>query len=232
MRTSRRRFFAAGATLGLTGLTARVPRALAADRKEADENAEVSPAEDLMREHGLLRRLLLVYGEVIRRLDANENLPPKVSADAAGIVRSFIEDYHEKLEEDYLFPRFKKAGKLADLVDVLLEQHQSGRRLTDVTLRLSDARATRSPADRRALAESLRPYVRMFNPHAAREDTVLFPAFHEILSAHEYDALGEDFEKREHELFGKDGFEGIVERVAGIEKVLGIFDLSQFTAHT
>ena len=191
---------------------------------------EISPTEDLMREHGVLKRILLVYSEAVHRLDAGVDLPPKSVAAAAGIIRSFIEDYHGKLEEDYLFPRFKKAGKLVDLVDVLLQQHRAGRQLTDVTLRLSTAQALKSPDDRRALADSMRQFVRMFNPHEAREDTVLFPEFRGIVSANEYDALGEDFEHREHELFGKDGFAEIVGRVAAIEKTLGIHDLAQFTA--
>jgi hypothetical protein len=41
--------------------------------------------------------------------------------------------------------------------------------------------------------------------------------------------LGEDFEKKEHELFGQDGFESVVEKVADLEKKLGIYDLNQFT---
>lgn len=49
------------------------------------------------------------------------------------------------------------------------------------------------------------------------------------LSGHEYDSLGEDFEKKEHELFGEDGFEKMVDEVAGIEKKLGICDLAHFT---
>ncbi len=182
-----------------------------------------------MREHGVLKRIMLIYGEAVRRMDAREDLPPKSLADAAGIIRSFIEDYHSKLEEDFIFPRFKKANKLVDLVDVLQGQHEAGRRLTDVTLRLATAQALKSSEDRRALAQSLRLFVRMYSPHEAREDTVLFPAFRQIVKPKEYDALGDDFEKREHELFGKDGFEGIVGRVAAIEKSLGIFDLSQFT---
>ena len=72
-----------------------------------------------MREHGVLKRVLLIYGEAIRRIDANADLPPDTVADSAKIIRSFIEDYHEKLEENFLFPRFRKAGKLVDLVDVL-----------------------------------------------------------------------------------------------------------------
>jgi hypothetical protein len=32
-------------------------------------------------------------------------------------------------------------------------------------------------------------------------------------------------------LFGEDGFEQMVDRVASIEKALGIYDLAQFTPH-
>src|SRR5262245_29935347 len=64
--------------------------------KEGDEEEEISPSEDLMREHGLLDRVLLVYEEGLRRLDAREDVPPSAFVGGAGIVRRFIEDYHEK----------------------------------------------------------------------------------------------------------------------------------------
>jgi hypothetical protein len=69
----------------------------------------------------------------------------------------------------------------------------------------------------------------MYEPHEAREDTVLFPALHELVTPHEFGALGEDFEKKEHQLFGEDGFERMIDTVASIEKRLGIYDLGQFT---
>jgi hemerythrin-like domain-containing protein len=162
-------------------------------------------------------------------MDADEELPPEPLQESAKIIRSFVEDYHEKLEEDYLFPRFKKANKLVDLVDVLLQQHQGGRRLTDITMQFATNQALKNPEDRRKLAESMRQFIRMYSPHEAREDTVLFPAFRGIVSAHEFDSLGEDFEKKEDELFGEDGFEKVVDKVGGIEKQLGIYDLAQFT---
>ncbi len=190
---------------------------------------EVSPAEDLMREHGVLKRILLIDGEFIRRLQANEDVPLPALKDSTAIIGSFIQDYHEKLEENYLFPRFARAKKMVDLVNVLFKQHMVGRGLTATTVRLSTAEALRRPEDRAALADSLRQLIRMYDPHAAREDTVLFPAFRGIVSQNEYDALGEDFEHKEHELFGEDGFHGVVERVAAIEKSLGIHDLAQFT---
>ena len=136
------------------------------------------------------------------------------------------EDYHEKLEEEFLFPRFRRARKEVELVDVLQAQHLAGRRLTDVTLRATKAGSLKSADEKDALAGSLTSFVRMYEPHEAREDTILFPAFRKIVSSHEWDALGEDFEKREHQLFGSDGFERMVDRVAGIERKLGIYDLT------
>ena len=64
----------------------------------------------------------------------------------------------------------------------------------------------------------------MYRPHEAREDTVLFPAFRGIVSAHEFDALGEEFEKKEDQLFGDEGFFKVVGQVAELEKKLGIFE--------
>lgn len=69
----------------------------------------------------------------------------------------------------------------------------------------------------------------MYRPHEAREDTVVFSEFKTTLTQKEYDKLGEEFEDKEHELFGKEGFEGVLVQIADIEKSLGIYDLSKFT---
>ena len=228
--TTRRDLFGRTAAAGAAALAAGfVPPG---KKAKTPNEEDVSPAEDLMREHGVLKRVLLVYGEAIRRLDAGQDLPPEPLADAAKVIRSFIEDYHEKLEEDFLFPRFRKAGRLVELVDVLAAQHQAGRRLTETTVRLASSASLNDTAKRRELADSMAGFIRMYSPHEAREDTVLFPAFRKIVSANEYDSLGDDFEKKEHELFGADGFEKMVDRVAGIEKTLGIYDVAQFTPKT
>lgn len=197
--------------------------------KPGEGEEEVSPSEDLMREHGLLNRVLLLYDDGLRKLEAQKQPDTSVLSGGADIIRRFIEEYHEKLEEDYLFPRFEKANKLTDLVRVLRQQHQAGRRLTAQILQLSSSKASHEASGRQQLAESLRLFIRMYRPHEAREDTVLFPALHQIISRNEWDSLGEDFEKKEHQLFGKEGFEGMVEKVAGLEKAAGLYELAQFT---
>jgi hemerythrin-like domain-containing protein len=193
-----------------------------AGTKEAEKKDDVSPSEDLMREHGLLNRVLLVYEEAARRVEAHEDAQLDALARAAGIVKRFVEGYHEKLEEEHIFPRFEKAGKLLDLVKVLREQHAAGSRLTDEVLRLAKPGAD-------GLVRPLRLFVRMYRPHESREDTVLFPAFRELVTSKEWDTLGDQFEDKEHALFGDRGFENMVDEVAAIEKTFGIDDLSKFT---
>jgi hypothetical protein len=111
----------------------------------------------------------------------------------------------------------------------LQTQHDAGRRVTDSLLRLATQTAFKDDDGRRQLAQALRQYIRMYLPHESREDTVLFPAFRKLVSGNEYDALGEEFEKKEHQLFGERGFQEIVDKVAGIERQLGIYDLAQLT---
>jgi hemerythrin-like domain-containing protein len=221
-RTVLRRAAGAGLALAFGG----APRAAAAKPKGAAP--EVSPTEDLMREHGILRRLLLVYGEAIRRLETREELAPETVARSAEIIRTFIEDYHERDEENYIFPRFVKAGKMVDLVNTLLLQHQAGRKLTVEILRLSTTAGLGRPADRQRLGESMRLFIRMYEPHAAREDTVLFPAFRELVGPKELDRLQDVFEDKEKALPGG-GFETVVVEVAKIEQTIGFLDLARFT---
>jgi hemerythrin-like domain-containing protein len=229
-KTVRRDFLAGtvGAGVVLLGAAARAEgRQGSSSRK--DDAAAIAPPEDLMREHGVLNRILLLYEEGIRRLDERRPLPIETVASAADTVRRFIEQYHEKLEEDHLFPRFEKAGKLVDLVSTLRRQHQVGRRLTETVLAQANTTGIQSASGRHKLTEALRLFTRMYRPHEAREDTVLFPALRAIVPPKELDALGEQFEDKEHELFGKAGFEGVVSQVAQLEQTLGIYDLAQFT---
>jgi hemerythrin-like domain-containing protein len=217
----------------LVGLTALGNRAFAAHNSslfgQQSEDEKVSPSEDLMREHGVLKRVLLIYDEIADRLKNGKDFPPETLSRSADIIRNFIEDYHEKLEEHYLFPRFEKAGKLVDLVRVLRVQHERGRVLTDLIKGSASLRDIKDRTKRQRLRRNIDLFIRMYNPHEAREDTVLFPAFRTLVSSNEYDALGEEFEDEEHKLFGEDGFEKMVETVTGLEKSIDIYDLGKFT---
>jgi hemerythrin superfamily protein len=70
----------------------------------------------------------------------------------------------------------------------------------------------------------------MYENHAAREDTIVFPAWKDALSEHQLDHMGEEFEEIERRQFGKDGFEDAVAQIGQIEEALGFADLAQFNA--
>ena len=225
---SRRHFIRkSGALLGAAAMLG--PARLLAAEKTEMATAEVTPTEDLMQEHGVLRRLLLLYDAMGSRLSQGGEVPLEVLREATGVIRRFVEDYHEKDEEEYLFTRFEKAGKLVELVKVLYQQHQAGRKLTTALQGLLSPDRWGKAPERQQAAVYLQAFSRMYRPHAAREDTVLYPAFRSVISPKEFLDLGEDFEAKEEKLFGKDGFEKVVAQVADLEKRLGVYDLSQFT---
>lgn len=197
--------------------------------ESADEEVAVTPPEDLMREHGVLKRVLLIYREGIRRLQIGDQAPTQALNASAQIIRSFIEDYHEHLEEQYVFPKLEQAGKLTDITTVLRTQHQRGRTVTDRVLSATARSGVSDPPARQALIHDMSAFIGMYEPHEAREDTVVFPALRDVVPIQEFRDLAEIFEDEEHRRFGPTGFQGVVDKVADIEKSLGIYDLSQFT---
>ncbi|MET9069525.1 hemerythrin domain-containing protein [Streptosporangium sandarakinum] len=182
-----------------------------------------------MREHGVLKRVLLVYREGMRRIGRGEPVPSWELHEGARVIREFIERYHEENEEKYVFPRLRQAGRLTGTVDTLQLQHRRGRVLTGRILKATGPSGAPGAWARRRLVADMAAFVRMYEPHEAREDTVVFPAFRDLLPPRELLELSEVFEEDEHRRFGPDGFTDIVNRVADIEKSLGIHDLARFT---
>ncbi len=69
---SRRNFLIRGGALAAGAALLGPAQLLAAEKKESAA-ADVTPTEDLMREHGVLRRLLLIYDELRRGSMAARN---------------------------------------------------------------------------------------------------------------------------------------------------------------
>lgn len=237
LKNSRRDFLTASALTGSALiLNACVPAVSNTNTQPAKtddkKEKEVTAIEDLMREHGVLRRALLVFGEAAFMLPGN---PPAIWADAvqkaAKLFRAFGEDYHEKkLEEGYIFPLIRQkgmTGPAASYPDILTAQHNRGREVTDYIL--SATASGKVGANAADVAKALHDFVRMYENHAAREDTVVFPAWKDLITENEYDELGEKFEDIEHDQFGDDGYEDAVKKISEIESSLGLSDISIFT---
>jgi hemerythrin-like domain-containing protein len=223
----------ASAPVGNGSPAAPVSGAAAENDEDEDEGGiayAVSPSEDLMREHGVLNRILLVYEESARRLDQAQEMRTDGISSRLDVTRRYVEEYHAKLEEEHLFPRFEQAHKLVDLVSILRRQHQVGRQITDQLERLVGSGALDKPDGRSRTSLLLHAYIRMYRPHEAREDTVLFPAMRTIMTADAFGKLFDVFEEREQDALGNDGYTGVVAEVAEIERQFGIHELDVYTA--
>ena len=235
MDWKRRRLIGA---LGVSGLVlstpawAQAPAAPApsappiAPKPSTKSSEQVIPAtEDLMREHGIAQRLFLIYEAGIRRVGAGEDIEPAIFTAAGEIMRDFIHGYHEKSEEEQIFPRFKKAGRMVELVDTLIAQHAEGRKLTDEFLQV--AAAPNTEEKRKKLIDSMKATIALYRPHIAREDTDIFPTVRSLVPPKEFDEISEALEKAEKDKFGADGFEKIAKKVEAIEKRIGMHDLAE-----
>src|SRR3989475_2738617 len=207
----------------------------AATSATPDENklgGEVTATEDLMREHGVLRLALLVYCAAALKLRANpSSIAPDALLKTAKLFRAFGEEYHEKkLEEAYIFPAVKKVGgEASSYSDILIAQHNRGREITDYIIGVTQG-AKLGTSNAEALAKSLEAFVLMYRNHAAREDTIIFPAWKQTMTDKQLDEMNDKFEDIEHEQFGEDGFGDAVKQISAIESSLGLADISQFTA--
>jgi hemerythrin-like domain-containing protein len=194
---------------------------------------EVAATEDLMREHGVLRRALLVYREAATRLRQDPNsVTPDILEKTAQLFRVFGEDYHEKkLEEQFVLPLIKKFRNPAEVyVDVLMAQHARGRDITDYILSVTNSDRIASNVTTPLIA-ALESFARMYDYHSAIEDTIVFPAWKASLGEAELEELGAKFEELEMDHFGDaHGFESAVARMQEIEASMGITDPGTFTA--
>ena len=188
----------------------------------------IPPDVDLMVEHGVLKRVLLIYQASIDRMSAGEPTPVAAIHAAAEIVHDFIEGFHEALEEGFVFPQLKAAGVLVSTVDTLYVQHARGRQLTQLILS-STSNPPMDTGDSQSLSAALTAFVRMYQPHEAWEDTVVFPAFRSTHTPEQLLELADTFNELQRQQFGPGAVADTVARVANIEMSLGIYDLSQFT---
>jgi hemerythrin-like domain-containing protein len=215
---------AAGLAAGVGGTQA--VHSLAGGNDAAAALRPPSPGEELMTEHGVLKRILLVYRTAADQLAAGAVPPVDAVVDAARLVYDYVESFHEGLEEAYVFPWVRDAHP--DLVRTLLIQHDRGRHLTARIYRAGDLDLTRADA-RDRLRIMLGQFVRMYEPHEAWEDTVIYPALRRSIPQRELDLLAERFADLENSHYGDAALQQVLDRVTGIEEQLGVADLAAFT---
>jgi hemerythrin-like domain-containing protein len=197
-------------------------------RTDTSAREQASLPEMLMQQHAVAHRLLLIYDASATPESGSAQVSMKALASTAQMLRSNVDDFHVKLEEEHIFPLFQKSGQMSDLVNTLHEQHTTARRLTDSILRATEGGG--ASANMESLKRDIQAYTRMINAHTAYEETLLYPQMRTVIPASEYDPLEKNIAEMTRQKLGPQGFSGLVAKVAELEKSAGITGLAQFTA--
>jgi hemerythrin-like domain-containing protein len=201
------------------------------EKGEELEEEESSPTEDLMREHGVVERILLIYQRILEKAITGQEIDISAINRASQMVDMYVSNHHEKDEEEYIFPKFREANYIVEIVDTLENQHDVARELNRQIMDLSSQGADISQEDLVRLLDRCGMYINMYLPHISRENTIVFPTFFDIVSNEYIQDIKEKMEDEEEQALGDTGFRGLVGRVSEIEKQVGCHDLEQYTAN-
>lgn len=189
----------------------------------------ITPVEILARHHGAIYRAVAVLEEIRGGMNARMDLPPEMIGGTVEIIRTFVMDIHQQMEEKYIFPVFDAQGKMSGLVGVLREQHAAGARLIEILRGLCDGFSAKDLEKRRTMASAIHLLSRMCRAHAEWEDTALFPLLRSIVPPKSFAELSSVLYRTESELLGQNGFDEIIRKLNGYENILGIGDLASYT---
>ena len=226
--TSRRALLQVGALSSVVAASGLALPALARDTKKTGAEEAISPPEDLMREHAILDRILLIYEAGMRRAGQGEDIDP-------GRFRTC------RRHRARLHPRLSREVRGGADLPALQDGRPHGRagQRAGRPARAPDAsspNASSRPRRRPAIASRARRWAATSRPSSpciartprARRPTSSPPCASSS-PADEYEGIADEMEKRERQAFGADGFEKVAKKVAEIETVIGIHDLDVFT---
>ena len=213
--------------IATTGALLLATPALAQHRRQATPKTKaieggITATERLMRDSGVVLRILSIYEAGGRRLGGGEDIEPAIFVQAAETMRDFVHAYHEKQEDEQIFPRFKKAGRMVELIDVMMAQHASGQKLTATILDLAPKSGTKG--ERQSMIDAMQASIVLYRPHVARELTDVLPTLRTLVTPNEFDDLSAALDKDEAEKLGKEGFDKMSKKVEALEKRIGIND--------
>jgi hemerythrin-like domain-containing protein len=216
---------AAGAGIGL----AAAPTSAAVSPAQLDAVAKITPTtEELMEEHGLLKRIILTYREMLNLFAFGAPVPRAAVQDATQVIQDFIHDFHEPAEEAYVFPVVR--SQMNEIIDTLLVQHARGREQTQAILTAASGTGTLiRGTNRQAAATAMNAFANMYEAHECWEDTVVFPGLRAASTPTQIVQLANHFQALQTQQFGPNAFGELLSKVESVEQSLGISDIAHYT---
>lgn len=197
--------------------------------KFGEELPSISPTEILSREHAIMERLMIVLESGVASIVDGGDTDLFPINHAAITIKEFGADHHMVDEEQFIFPKLREAGTMDKLVDTLEIQHDKGRELIGRIIDLTRSGHIDDPGRLNELAGHCMSFVIMYRPHAAWEETVVFPALYDIASENYIDNINLRMHDEERSLMSDPGLRKLMDNLRKIERAAGTADLGSFT---
>ncbi len=150
-------------------------------------------------EHGVIRQVIDVLGEVIKRQATGKHRDQVVQI--VEFLDKYMDRFHHKKEERFIFPFASEAdGTLETEVKRLLSDHRKARRIIGSLQLEVERTAFNEPVfDKQALL-----LVKHVQTHVQHEENSVFPRIEELLSLEQDEAIYRKFEEFTLKKFGPD----------------------------
>jgi len=150
----------------------------------------------LMIEHRLIERMLLVIEDVLGKIESKHRVDPVFVDIAVDFIRVYADRTHHGKEEDILFRELNNkplTAKDRQIMKELIEEHVFGRQTTKA---LIDANTRYRNGDDAALADiaaTLQTLIDFYPKHIEKEDKVFFPSSISYFTAKEDQTILAEF---------------------------------------
>lgn len=194
-----------------------------------EETVLISPTEMLSRDHAIAERLILVFESMIARIADGEKSDLRPINMAALMLKEVVAEHHMKDEERLIFPRIEASGQYGDLVKTLRLQHDRGRAIIDRIIDMTQKGSIENLGEMNEMVNLCLSFAIMYRPHAAVEETVIFPALYDFSSNDEILNIEAIMRGEEKGLMKNEQFRRVLDSLAEIEAQAGTADIRRFT---
>ncbi|HUT27820.1 MAG TPA: hemerythrin domain-containing protein [Methanomassiliicoccales archaeon] len=169
----------------------------------------------LQYDHGIVRQVLDVVGELVRTHRAPQHIPEL--QEAVAFLEQFLDRFHHAKEELFLFPAAaRECPKIAETLEHLKKDHAEAREMIKTTLKVIKA------DDVETMEEEIRKLVDLMTVHIAEEENQVFPIIENELQLETDANIHAQYEKFTDKEFGKGYYQAAEEFASDIqERLLG-----------
>jgi hemerythrin-like domain-containing protein len=169
--------------------------------------------EDLRHEHEAILSALTILDGITARLEKGTAVEADDLLGFIGFLTEFADKCHHGKEEGILFPALAKAGipQKGGPIGMMLAEHAQGRELIR-TMKGAVGKTPEFPKFAQAAAE----YSNLLRNHIRKENTALFSAAENVLTASQLEKIFESFEEHEEKVIGHGRHEQLHELLKGL----------------